>query len=100
MSEIKVTDMEFFRCVPFDAFVEIFDSIYHKPRATVRSRMAENMRHRSSYLVSVSKNGGKSHDKADVGRRKVASTAVRARGSARICVPVYTYARVCACVRA
>jgi len=49
----------------------------------------------ASFLLSQapSKNGGKSHDKADVGRRKIASTAMRARGSAHVCV-------MCAYVRA
>lgn len=86
MSEIKVSATKFSDCVYFDAALKrIFDSIY---RATTRSRIAENMRHHSSYLVSASKNEGESHDKADVGRPKIASTAVRARGSARVCVCV------------
>lgn len=57
--------------------------------------MAENMRHHSSYLVSVPKNGGKSHDKADVGRRKITSMAVHARGSAHVCICVRICARMC-----
>lgn len=47
--------------------------------------------------MSVSKNGGKGHDKADVGRRKIASMAVRARGNARARARVHMH--VCAYMR-